>query len=174
MLLLTDFVPDLLAPFIEARLTKPLLQKYPRLGGFDDIEQVLQAHPVHEVIIAAPGLPRDRLVQIFYRVQPYVRKTSLIPDLFGIPIANVRTERSLDDHLLVLKTTNSLQRRTNRWLKRAFDLAAGSVPEAARLRPARDAGRALYPEIQHRRAAADFQRAARGDEPRGAASVSAA
>ena len=51
------------------------------------------------MIIAAPGLPRDRLVGIFYRVQPYVRKTSLIPDLFGIPIANVKTERSLDDTL---------------------------------------------------------------------------
>ena len=113
--------------FIEDRRDKPLLQKYPWLGGFDDIERVLQENPVHEVIIAAPGLPRDRLVEIFYRVQPYVRKTSLIPDLFGIPIANVKTERSLDDHLLVLKTTNSLQRRTNRCLKRAFDLVAGSI-----------------------------------------------
>ncbi len=113
--------------FIEDRKDKPLLKQYPWLGGFDDIERVLQANPVHEVIIAAPGLPRDRLVGIFYRVQPYVRKTSLIPDLFGIPIANVKTERSLDDHLLVLKTTNSLQRRTNRCLKRAFDLVAGSI-----------------------------------------------
>ena len=113
--------------FIEDRKDKPLLKQYPWLGGFDDIGRVLQANPVHEVIIAAPGLPRDRLVGIFYRVQPYVRKTSLIPDLFGIPIANVKTERSLDDHLLVLKTTNSLQRRTNRCLKRAFDLVAGSI-----------------------------------------------
>ena len=113
--------------FIEDNAEKALLQRYPCLGGFDDIEQVLQANPVHEVIIAAPGLPRDRLVEIFYRVQPYVRKTSIIPDLFGIPIANVKTERSLDDHLLVLKTTNSLQRRTNRYLKRAFDLVVGSV-----------------------------------------------
>ncbi|MCI7331829.1 MAG: undecaprenyl-phosphate galactose phosphotransferase WbaP [Selenomonadaceae bacterium] len=113
--------------FIEDRKDKPLLKQYPWLGGFDDIERVLQENPVHEVIIAAPGLPRDRLVGIFYRVQPYVRKTSLIPDLFGIPIANVKTERSLDDHLLVLKTTNSLQRRTNRCLKRAFDLVAGSI-----------------------------------------------
>lgn len=113
--------------FIEDVADKPLLRRYPRLGGFADIERVLREHPVYEVLIAAPGLSKARTIKLFYEVQPYTKHVSLIPDLFGVPIGNMKALRSLDDQLLVLRTHNNLNRMSNRLLKRAFDLVVGSA-----------------------------------------------
>ena len=113
--------------FVEDDTTRPLLQKYPHLGNFDEAEQILREHPVQEVILATPGLSKKEQVKIFYRVQPFVRNVSVIPNIFGVPIGNVDIESSLDDKLLVLKTSNNLKSRGNQILKRAFDLIVGSA-----------------------------------------------
>ena len=54
--------------FVEDDTTRPLLQKYPHLGNFDEAEQILREHPVQEVILATPGLSKKEQVKIFYRV----------------------------------------------------------------------------------------------------------
>lgn len=113
--------------FVEDDATRPLLKKYPCLGRFEDAEQILQAHPVQEVILATPGLSKKEQVKIFYRVQPFVRNVSVIPNIFGVPIGNVDIESSIDDRLLVLKTSNNLKSHGNQILKRAFDLVVGSA-----------------------------------------------
>lgn len=113
--------------FIEDDASKPLLQAYPRLGGFADVEQVLRRHPVYDVVLAIPGLSKGEIVNLFYRVQPFVKQVSLIPDLFGIPVGNLKVLRSFDDQLLVLQTRNNLNRLSNRLLKRLFDLIVGSM-----------------------------------------------
>lgn len=113
--------------FVEDNPRRPLLQKYPHLGGFADIAQVLREHPVYEVLLAVPGLSKAQTIKLFYEVQPYTKHVSLIPDLFGVPIGNMKALRSLDDQLLVLRTHNNLNRLSNRLLKRAFDLVVGSA-----------------------------------------------
>ena len=112
---------------VEDVQTRPLLQEYPRLGGFSDIESILKEYPVNEVILATPGLSKADNIALFHRVQPFVKHVSLIPNLFGIPIGNMKAIRSLNDQLLVLRTYNNLNRLSNRLLKRAFDLVAGSL-----------------------------------------------
>lgn len=113
--------------FVEDNTSRPLLQAYPCLGSFDEIETILQQHPVQEVILATPGLSKREQVKLFYRVQPFVRNVSVIPNLFGVPIGNVDIESSLDDKLLVLKTSNNLKSHGNQMLKRAFDLVVGTA-----------------------------------------------
>lgn len=113
--------------FIEDIERRPLLEKYPRLGGFSDVESILQKYPVNDIILATPGLSKADNVALFYRVQPFVKHVSIIPNLFGIPIGNMKAIRSLDDQLLVLRTYNNLNRLSNRLMKRAFDLVIGSM-----------------------------------------------
>lgn len=113
--------------FVEDNQSRLLLEKYPCLGSFEDIENILRHHPVQEVVLATPGLSKKEQVKLFYRVQPFVRNVSVIPNLFGVPIGNVEIESSLDDKLLVLKTHNNLKSRGNQLLKRAFDLIVGSL-----------------------------------------------
>ncbi|MCI6158867.1 MAG: undecaprenyl-phosphate galactose phosphotransferase WbaP [Selenomonadaceae bacterium] len=112
---------------IEDDRSKPLLQRYPHLGGFADIRGILHQHPVQEVVLATPGLSKKEQATLFYLVQPYVRSVSVIPNIFGVPIGNVEIESSLDDRLLVLKTRNNLNSLSNQLLKRAFDLLLGSI-----------------------------------------------
>lgn len=113
--------------FIEDNATRPLLQRYAHLGGFEELETIIQRYRTPEVVLAIPGLSRREQVELFYRAQPFVRKVSLIPDLFDVPIGTVQIENSIDDRLLVLKTTNNLTSHLNRFVKRAFDIVMGSV-----------------------------------------------
>ena len=113
--------------FIEDDRSKPLLKQYNYLGDFTNIEQVLRKNPTYEVVLATPGLSKSEIVKLFYRVQPFVKRVSFIPDLFGVPIANLKTLKSFDDQLLVLRTQNNLNRVSNKFLKRAFDLTAGAL-----------------------------------------------
>ncbi len=108
--------------FIEDVKDRPLLKDYPCLGAFSEVEAVLERMRIRDVIIATPGLDKDALVKLFYRIQPYVRNLTFVPDVFGVPIGNISFERSLNDKLLLIRTENNLQKRSNRMLKRVFDL----------------------------------------------------
>lgn len=112
--------------FIEDVKERPLLKEYPCLGSFQDIEKVLKKAEIRDVILATPGLDKDSLVNLFYRIQPYVRNLTFVPDVFGVPIGNISFERSIDDKLLLIRTENNLQKKSNRLLKRSFDLFIGS------------------------------------------------
>ena len=112
--------------FIEDVNTRPLLQKYPCLGSFEEAEKVLQKISVRDVILATPGLDKEALVKLFYRIQPYVRNLTVVPDVFGVPIGNISFERSIEDKLLLIRTENNLQKRSNWILKRSFDLIVGA------------------------------------------------
>ncbi|MDD7762854.1 MAG: hypothetical protein PT949_02785, partial [Selenomonadales bacterium] len=68
---------------IEDDRSKPLLKQYNYLGDFTNIEQVLRKNPTYEVVLATPGLSKSEIVKLFYRVQPFVKRVSFIPDLFG-------------------------------------------------------------------------------------------
>lgn len=113
--------------FIEDEKDRPLLMKYKHLGEFDRAEDIIKAAEVQDVILATPGLKREELVQLFYRIQPYVRHLSIVPDVFGVPIGNIKTEVLFNEQALLINTCNNLNRKSNQVLKRMFDLAIGSM-----------------------------------------------
>lgn len=113
--------------FIEDEKDRPLLMKYKHLGEFDRAEDIIKAAEVQDVILATPGLKREELVQLFYRIQPYVRNLTIVPDVFGVPIGNIKTEILFNERALLINTCNNLNRKSNQVLKRMFDIAVGSI-----------------------------------------------
>lgn len=111
---------------IEDRYTqRPLIREYPHLGTFETMEAAIVSSKVRDVILATPGLEREDLLALVQRVQPLTRNLTIVPDLFGIPVANIETERFVDDRLVLLKTKNNLESPLNRLVKRIFDISVG-------------------------------------------------
>lgn len=95
---------------------------YPILGGFADMERVVEEMNVRHILIAAPGLPQDELAGLLYRAQTLCPDVGVIPNLIAVPMSNVEAESYYDAKIMVLRVKNNLASRANRLLKRAFDL----------------------------------------------------
>ena len=112
---------------LEDDSNKPLLKRYPHLGGFQEAENAIQQMNVQDVILATPGLKRKELVKLFYRIQPYVRNLIIVPDVFGVPVGNSYIETLFSEQTILVNTSNNLNRHSNRILKRLFDILVGIV-----------------------------------------------
>ncbi|WP_378950813.1 undecaprenyl-phosphate galactose phosphotransferase WbaP [Pelosinus sp. sgz500959] len=104
-----------------------LLNRYPHIGLFADVEQAVIDSGVQEVIIATPGLEREEMLDLVYRIQPYVRNLTIVPDLFGIPLSNMEVETLYNEKTVMLKARNNLSLFRNRFIKRVFDIVFGMI-----------------------------------------------
>lgn len=96
----------------------------PVLGGFDDMEEIIQETGVRTVLIAAPGLPQDDLSDLIYRAQSLVKHVAVVPNLVAVPMSNVSVESFFDAKIMVLHIKNNLANPWNCFLKRIFDICA--------------------------------------------------
>lgn len=101
-----------------------MLYGFPVLGGFGNMEEVVQETGVHTVLIAAPGLPQDDLSSLIYRAQSLVKQVDVIPNLVAVPMSNVTAESFFDAKIMVLHIRNNLASPWNQMLKRLFDIVA--------------------------------------------------
>lgn len=98
-----------------------ILKKFPVLGKFADIENVIKETKVQHVFIAAPGLEQVELTHLIYKVQPLVKNMGIIPNLVGIPMGGIEVESLFNEKLMLLRLRNNLARPLNRYLKSIFD-----------------------------------------------------
>lgn len=99
----------------------------PILGGFDDLEKAAKETGVDTILIAAPGLPQDKLSDLIYRAQSLVKHVAVVPNLVAVPMSNVSVESFFDAKIMVLHIKNNLDNPWNRLLKRLFDICATIV-----------------------------------------------
>lgn len=99
----------------------------PILGGFDDLEKSAKETGVDTILIAAPGLPQDKLSDLIYRAQSLVKHVAVVPNLVAVPMSNVSVESFFDAKIMVLHIKNNLDNPWNRLLKRLFDIGATIV-----------------------------------------------
>ena len=56
-----------------------IFQQYPLIGTFSTAEETIAQTGIKDVLIAAPGLAREELSQLIYRIQPYIDNIVLMP-----------------------------------------------------------------------------------------------
>lgn len=98
-----------------------IFKKFPIIGTFTQAEEAIQRVGVRNVLIAAPGLPREELLLLVYRLQPYVDHITFVPDLFGVPVGSMELETLFNEKTVMLKIRNNLARVQNRLFKWMFD-----------------------------------------------------
>ena len=104
-----------------------LPQKFKILGGFAQADKIIKATGVKTVVITAPGLKRETLLDLINRIQPNVKNISFVPDLLGMPAGNLEVERLFDEKVVLLRSKNNLARWYNRLYKRVFDVSMSLI-----------------------------------------------
>ncbi|KXG78341.1 UDP-glucose:undecaprenyl-phosphate glucose-1-phosphate transferase [Fervidicola ferrireducens] len=97
------------------------------LGNFSDAPEVMQRLGVRHLVVAAPGMPSQKLVKLVNRLQRAAASVLVIPDLFGIPVSSAEIDYFFDEQILGFRVRNNLASPVNMFLKRAFDLIVGSI-----------------------------------------------
>ena len=103
-------------------ISETLPKDFPILGGLKNARSLIRAAKVKTVVIAAPGLDKERLQELIGKIQPHVKKISFVPDLIGTPMSSVELSLLFSEKILMLNLRNNLASSTNRIIKRTFDL----------------------------------------------------
>ena len=103
-------------------ISKNLAARFRLLGGFGDAEQIIKNSEVQHVFITAPGLERDKLLDLINKVQPHVKNVAFVPDLIGLPVGSIEVETLFDEKIMMLRMRNNLARCYNRITKKIFDM----------------------------------------------------
>lgn len=103
-------------------ISSQIPKSFPILGGFDEAKRLIRAAKVKTVIIAAPGLGKEKLQELISEIQPHVKNISFVPDLIGTPMSSVEPAILFSEKILMLNLRNNLSRPYNRAFKRIFDL----------------------------------------------------
>lgn len=103
------------------------VKSHPILGGFDDLEKVVQNTGVKSVLIAAPGLPQNQLSDLIFRAQSITESIGVVPNLVGVPMTNVSVESFFDQKVMVLRIKNNLALRSNQLIKRVLDVVLSII-----------------------------------------------
>ena len=101
-----------------------LADKYECLGKFSDAEAVIKKYNIPNVLVCAPGLESRKLVALINKLQILVEKVTFVPELFGIPAANIQARGLMNEQTLILEVKNNLAQRRNCLFKRIFDITA--------------------------------------------------
>ncbi len=95
--------------------------------NIDEAGELIKASRINDVIVAAQGLKKERLMDLIFSIQPHVKNLTIVPDLIGIPMSNMEVDTLLTQKAILLSIKNNLMNPSNRIMKRAFDLSAGSI-----------------------------------------------
>ena len=95
------------------------------LGNCDDIERVIEEKQINEVIIALPLANNKQMSEIINRLDGKVNKIKFTPELNGTYTFNSEIEDY--DGIMLISSYNGMNGRTNRFLKRSFDIVTGIV-----------------------------------------------
>ena len=102
-----------------------LANNFRLLKGIDNAKRYIEELKIKTVIIAAPKMDKYKLVDVINQIQPVTRNILFVPNLIGIPVANLELKRLYMDNILLLNVKNNLSLLKNRIAKRIFDIVLG-------------------------------------------------
>jgi Undecaprenyl-phosphate galactose phosphotransferase WbaP len=97
------------------------------LGHLNDALRHIKRARAKDVLIALPNLEEGKLLNLVHQLQQRCESIYVVPQLWGLPMMNLRVDGFLRERLMMLKLSNNLAKPWNSWLKRMFDMALGSA-----------------------------------------------
>jgi exopolysaccharide biosynthesis polyprenyl glycosylphosphotransferase len=116
--------------FVDARRhadDRPLSRRLPRLGGLQDLEAIIEAHTVEEVIIAIDTSQHGRLRGLLSVLNNYEGQVlvKIIPDMYDIMLGTVKMNHVFGAVLIEIR--QNLMPRWQRIVKRLLDLSGAAA-----------------------------------------------
>jgi Undecaprenyl-phosphate galactose phosphotransferase WbaP len=97
------------------------------LGKLADASQQMDKTGARDLLIAMPDLEDQKLLTLVNGLQPRCESIYVVPQLWGLPLMNLKVDGFLSERLMMLKLSNNMAKPWNRGLKRTFDLILGSL-----------------------------------------------
>ena len=110
---------------IEGVNQEVLVDKNKILGTYEEIEKVIEEQNINEVIIAMPLADNAQMLEIINNLDGKVNKVKFTPELNGVYTFNSTVEDY--DGTMLISSYNGLGKTMNKFLKRSFDIAAGTA-----------------------------------------------
>lgn len=108
-------------------ISEILPKKYPVLGNFKEVADVISTLGVRTLIMAIPGLPEKKFKNLLYSIQHLTDTIVFTPGLVGSPLGSVEISTLFVEQLTVIKSKNNLSCWYNRAVKFVFDIVLTAV-----------------------------------------------
>ncbi|WP_304066675.1 sugar transferase [Megamonas hypermegale] len=111
--------------FDETPKIKDITEKYHIFRDLEETKDYIQRYKIRTVIIAVPSMEKERLLNLIEDLQPIVRNLMFVPNIVGMPVFNLEVKRLYENNMVLLGIKNNLAKKTNRRIKRVFDIVLG-------------------------------------------------
>lgn len=102
--------------------SKLLANKYYIFNDLEKTKEYIRKYRIKTVIIAIPSMDKIKLLNLIEDLQPIVRNLMFVPNIVGMPVFNLEVKRLYENNMVLLGIKNNLARKTNRRIKRVFDI----------------------------------------------------
>ena len=113
--------------FDETPKIKDITEKYHIFRDLEETKDYIQRYKIRTVIIAVPSMEKERLLNLIEDLQPIVRNLMFVPNIVGMPVFNLEVKRLYENNMVLLGIKNNLAKKTNRRIKRVFDIVLGII-----------------------------------------------
>lgn len=111
--------------FDETPKIKDITEKYHTFRDLEETKDYIQLYKIRTVIIAVPSMEKEKLLNLIEDLQPIVRNLMFVPNIVGMPVFNLEVKRLYENNMVLLGIKNNLAKKTNRRIKRVFDIVLG-------------------------------------------------
>jgi undecaprenyl-phosphate galactose phosphotransferase len=91
------------------------------------MERYARFADIQDIVIAVPGIERERLTHLINTLQHKVKNILYVPDVSGMAVIGMELRHFFHDQLFALEIRNNLARPANYFLKRVLDYLAGMI-----------------------------------------------
>lgn len=113
--------------FDETPKIKDITEKYHTFRDLEETKDYIQRYKIRTVIIAVPSMEKEKLLNLIEDLQPIVRNLMFVPNIVGMPVFNLEVKRLYENNMVLLGIKNNLAKKTNRRIKRVFDIVLGII-----------------------------------------------
>ena len=96
-------------------------------GRLLQIERYVKSGDIQDVVIAVPGIDKEKLSRLINKLQHKVKNVLYIPDVAGMAATGTELRHFFHDQLLAIEIKNNLAKPFNYFAKRMFDYIVGIV-----------------------------------------------
>ena len=90
-------------------------------------KKYITSQKISTVIISAQSMDEQQIIQIIRDIQPIAKNIMFVPNVMGVPIANLEIKKLYTSDILLLNVKNNLAYKKNRIIKRIFDIVLSLI-----------------------------------------------
>ncbi|OGR53087.1 MAG: hypothetical protein A2049_05030 [Elusimicrobia bacterium GWA2_62_23] len=114
-----------IAGFVDDKPSEDEISGHKVRRHLEKLERYITFGGIHDVIVAKPELPREKLVELINHIQHKAENTLFIPDISGIAVSGTELRHFFRQQTIIIQVKNNLAAPLIYGTKRVIDYASG-------------------------------------------------